>query len=57
MQDGQGFAFFTYYSGMKGEYYKLVHVYAREQSYKSKVFIRTKHYPEDIGFILCQNNK
>ena len=52
MQDGQGFAFFTYYSGMKGEYYKLVHVYAREQSYKSKVFIRTKHNRERYGIYL-----
>ena len=56
MQDGKG-AFFTYYSGMRDEYYKLDHVYAREQNYKSKVFIRTRHNRKRyIGFIRCQNN-
>lgn len=42
---------------MKGEYYKLDHVYAREQNYKSEVFIKTKHNRKRyIGFIRCQNN-
>ena len=42
---------------MKGEYYKLDQVYAREQSNKRKVFIRTKHDRKRyIGFIRCQNN-